>query len=96
MSDGGVSGPSDTDSHSQQAFMIPILTDHFRCLICAPSAVNSWSPPAPRCSVCTLDLFTCAPAHEETDNEEDVDGEHDVFPRIGAISRPMRCHFGTV
>ena len=81
MSDGGGSEPSDIDFQSQQARMISILTDHFRCLICSPNAVNIWSPPPPRCSMCTSDIVTCAPAIEETDNEEHIDGEHVLFPR---------------
>ena len=81
MSDGGVLGPSDTDFQSQQVSMIPILTDHFRCLICSPNAVNIWSPPPPRCSMCTSDIVTSAPAIEETDSEENVDGGHVVVPR---------------
>ena len=81
MSDGGGSEASDVDLQSQQTHMIPILTDHFRCLICSPNAVNIWSPPPPRCSICTSDIVTCAPAIEETDNEENVDGEHVVVPR---------------
>ena len=31
--------------------------------------------------MCTSDIFTCAPAIEDTDNEEHVDGEHVVVPR---------------
>ena len=78
MSDGGRSEPSDIDFLSQQTHMIPILTDHFRCLMCSLNAVNIWSPPPPRCSMCTSDIVTCAPAIEEIDNEEHVDGEHVV------------------
>ena len=78
MSDGGVCGLSDIDFQSQRAHMIPILTDHVRCLVCFPDAVNIWSPPPPRCPMCTNDILTCAPAIEETDNEEDADGEHVV------------------
>ena len=96
MSDGGVSGLSDKDFQSQRAHMIPILTNNFRCLICSLSAVNIWSPPPPRCPMCTSDILTCAPAIEDTDNEEDADGEHVVFQKQNkhVISRPMRCHLG--
>ena len=61
--------------------MIPILTDSFRCAMCAPDTVIIWSPPLPRSSACTSDLLICAPAIEEIDNEEYVEGEHVVFPR---------------
>ena len=81
MSDCGVSEPSDTDFLSQHTWMIPILTDHFRCTVCAPTTVDIWCPPPPRCSMCTSDIFTCAPAIEDTDNEENVDGDDIVVPR---------------
>ena len=81
MSDNGDSGRPDIDVQSQWPFMIPILTDYFRCVMCALRAVNIWSPPLPRFSTCTYDLVSRAQAIEETDNEEDVEGEHVAFPR---------------
>ena len=71
----------DTDFLNQHTWMIPILTDHFRCLVCSPTTVDIWCPPPPRCSMYTSDIFTCAPAIEDTDHEENVDGEHIVVPR---------------
>jgi len=69
MFDCGGSEPSNTDFMSQHTWMIPILTDHFRCIVCDPTTVDIWCPPPPRCSMCTSDVFTCAPLVEDTDNE---------------------------
>ena len=80
--DGSEAVDSDlTCLQSQWPFMISILTESFRCVLCAPSSVNIWSPPPLRCVSCTGDLLVCAAAVEETDNEENVAGEHIVIPR---------------
>ena len=81
MSDGDVSEPADSDVGFPWPPTIPILADHFRCVMCALTTANTWSPPHPSCSMCTTDLLTCAPTIEETDHEEDVEGEQVVFPR---------------
>ena len=81
MSDCGGSDASDIDFLFQHTWMIPILTDHYRCLACSPTTFDIWCPSPPRCSMSTSDIFTCAPAIEDTDNEEDVEGEQIVIPR---------------